>query len=242
VFDLSGRVALVTGAGGTSVGTGAAIARGLAAQGALVVVNDVDGPAADRVVDEITAAGGGATAAIFDVTDQAAVLDGVSAAAAAVGPIDILVASAGGGPVGLFRDMDPDVFERSIRLNLFGAVHCTRAVVDGMCERAHGRVIVVASSAGSVGLSMGVSAYGAAKAGVAGFVRHLAAELGPSGVTVNAVAPGLVTSGIEAFASAPVKRTGVPDDIGPLCVYLASEESAYMTGQTVHINGGSYMG
>ena len=245
MFDLTGKVALVTGAGGNRVGTGAGIAQALASQGAHVIVSDVDEASATRTTATIRAAGGSATLAVFDVTDQSAVLSGVSAAVEVAGPIDILAAGAGGGPIGLFDEMDPAVFEASVRLNLFGAVYCTRAVIGGMCERGYGRVVVVASAAGAVGLPMGVSAYGSAKAGLMGFIRHLAAEVGPSGVTANAVAPGLVTTHVEPSdpsSYTPVGRTGTPADIGPLCVYLASDEAAWLTGQSIHINGGSYMG
>jgi 3-oxoacyl-[acyl-carrier protein] reductase len=244
MFDLTGRVALATGAGGNRIGTGAAIARALALQGAHVVVNDIDEASARRTAADIKSRGGAATVALFDVTDPAAVNAGLTAAVAEVGPIDILAAAAGGGPVGRFQEMDPDVFEASVRLNLLGAVYTIRAVLGGMSERGYGRIVVIASAAGAVGIPMGVSAYGSAKAGLMGFVRHLAAEVGPAGVTVNAVAPGLVTPTAEITDSAnftPVGRTGTPEDVGALCVYLASDEAAWMTGQSIHINGGAYM-
>ena len=245
MFDLSGKVALVTGAGGVRVGTGRGIALALAAQGAQVLVNDLDPGAVSATVEAITAAGGTASGAVFDVTDARSVEAGVAAATEATGPVDILVCSAGGGPIGRFRETGQEVFERAVALNLYGVVSCTRAVLEPMCDRGQGRIVVVASGAGAVGLAMGVSAYGAAKAGVMGFVRHLAVEVGPLGVTVNAVAPGLVTSTAETspeFIDAPVGRSGTPEDVGALCVYLASDEASWLTGQSIHLNGGSYMG
>jgi NAD(P)-dependent dehydrogenase (short-subunit alcohol dehydrogenase family) len=241
VFDLSGKVALVTGAGGKRIGTGAGIAEALASQGAHVIVNDVDELSASRTVTAIEAAGGSASLSVFDVTDPESVTAGVADAARDAGPIDILAASAGGGPIGQFLELDPAVFENSVRLNFFGAVYCARAVLPEMRELRYGRIVLVASAAGSVGLSMGTSAYGGAKAGLTGFMRHLAWEMGPYGITINAIAPGLVTSTIES-ADGPVGRTGTPQDLGALAVYLASEEASWLTGQTIQINGGSYMG
>lgn len=244
MFDLHGKVALATGAGGKRIGTGAGIAKALGAQGAHVIVSDIDEPTAVATAEAIRGAGGSASVAVFDVTDPAAVADGVAAAVGAAGPIDILAAAAGGGPIGLFRDMDPATFEASVRLNFLGAVYTTRAVLDHMTEVGYGRLVYIASAAGAVGIPMGVSAYGAAKAGLMGFVRQLAAEVGPAGVTANSIAPGLVTTTAEPADPAnftPMGRTGTPEDIGALCVYLASEESGWVTGQSIHINGGSYM-
>jgi len=241
VFDLSGKVALVTGAGGKRVGTGAGIAEALASQGAHVIVNDLDETAATGTLEAIRSAGGSASLAVFDVTDHHQVDAGVAAAVAEVGPVDILAASAGGGPIGQFVDLDPVAFEKSVQLNFFAAVYCTRAVLPAMRERRYGRIVVVASAAGSVGLAMGTSAYGSAKAGLMGFIRHLAWEVGPYGITANSIAPGLVTSVVES-SDAPVGRSGTPEDLGPLCVYLASNEAAWLTGQAIQINGGSYMG
>ncbi len=241
MFDLSGKVALVTGAGGKRIGTGAGIAEALASQGAHIIVNDIDELSASRTMAAIEAAGGSASLAVFDVTDPDAVAAGVAAAARDAGPIDILAASAGGGPIGQFLELDPAVFEHSVRLNFFGAVYCARAVLPEMRELRYGRIVLVASVAGSVGGSIGITAYGGAKAGLAGFMRHLATEMGPYGITINAIAPGLVTSTVES-ADGPLGRSGTPQDIGALAVYLASEEASWMTGQTIQINGGTYMG
>ena len=248
MFDLTGRVALVTGAG-QSVGAG--IARSLAAQGAAVAVNDIVADRAAASAAAINEAGGRAVAVPFDVTDRAAVDGGVAEAVAALGTVDVLVNNAGnaGAPgmvVSQFRDMDPEAWDRFIAVNLYGVLNCTKAVIDDMCERGWGRVITISSGAGVMGIKMGISIYGAAKSGSIGFLRHLAMEVARNGVTVNAIAPGLMgvqelTDHSLAIArSIPVGRLGAPEDIGAACVYLASEEAAWVTGQTLNVNGGMY--
>jgi NAD(P)-dependent dehydrogenase (short-subunit alcohol dehydrogenase family) len=242
MFDLTGRTALVTGAGQN---VGAGIARMLAAQGATVAVNDYVAERAQATVDEIVAAGGKAIAAPFDVTDW----DAVRAAVAAVGPVDILVNNAGnGGAEGMrpqpFREMDPAAWEGPIRVNLYGVLHCCRAVVNGMCERGWGRIITISSGAGTNGVAIGVSPYSAGKGGGLSFTRTLALEVARSGVTANTVALGLMqlkdpeVTGHLARAI-PVGRTGTPEDIGAACVWLASDEASWVTAQTIEINGGS---
>jgi NAD(P)-dependent dehydrogenase (short-subunit alcohol dehydrogenase family) len=247
MFDLSGRVALVTGAG---QGVGAGIARLLAGQGAVVAVNDLERARAEQTVKAIEAAGGQATPVCFDVTDFDAVAAAVNDVRGAIGPVDVLVNNAGnGGAEGMkpaqFRDSDPKSWHGPIDVNLYGVLNCSRNVIGDMCDRGWGRVITIASGAGMVGLRIGVSAYGAGKGGAIGFMRHLAVESARFGVTANTLALGLMTNpggpGVaEALArQIPVGRTGTPDDIGALCVYLASPEASWMTGQTIHINGGA---
>jgi len=247
MFDLSGRVALVTGAGQN---VGAGIARRLAAQGAAVAVNDLFEDRARAMAEAIAAAGGKAVAAPFDVTRADAVAAGVERAATALGPIDILVNNAGVPPaMGLvrFRDMDPAEWRRFVDLNLYGVLHCTRAVIDGMVERGFGRIVTISSGAGQTGLAIGVSLYGAAKAGAIGFSRHLALEVAGTGVTVNTVSLGLMSNvaGAEATqalaASVPCKRLGTPEDVAAAVLYLASDEASWVTGQTLGVNGGSFV-
>jgi NAD(P)-dependent dehydrogenase (short-subunit alcohol dehydrogenase family) len=247
MFELNGRVALVTGAG---QGVGSGIARLLAAQGAVVAVNDLNLARATQTVATINAAGGKAVPAVFDVTDFDEVAAAVEDINAELGPVDVLVNNAGnGGAEGMkpaqFRDSDPKSWHGPIDVNLFGVLNCSRNVIGSMCDRGWGRVITIASGAGMVGLRIGVSAYGAGKGGAIGFMRHLAVESARFGVTANTLALGLMTNpggpGIaEALArQIPVGRTGTPEDIGALCVYLASPEASWMTGQTIHINGGA---
>jgi 3-oxoacyl-[acyl-carrier protein] reductase len=242
IFDLTGRTALVTGAGQN---VGAGIARMLAAQGATVAVNDYVAERADTTVEEIVAAGGKAVAAPFDVTDW----DAVTAAVEAIGPVDILVNNAGNGGVeGMrpqpFREMDPAAWDGPIRVNLYGVLNCCRAVINGMCERGWGRIITISSGAGTNGVAIGVSPYSAGKGGGLSFTRTLALEVARSGVTANTVALGLMemkdpeVTGRLARAI-PVGRTGRPEDIGAACVWLASDEASWVTAQTIEVNGGS---
>ena len=242
MFDLTGRVALVTGAGQH---VGAGIARALAAQGAAVVVNDLVAERAASTVDAIRADGGSAEPVVFDVTDLAAVRAGATAA----GQVDILVNNAGNAGASRmvptpFREMDPADWGAPIEVNLYGVLNCCHAFVGGMCERGWGRVITIASGAGTVGLRLGVSTYGAGKGGAIAFMRHLAVENARLGVTANTLALGLMQlptgDGTEALArQIPLGRVGRPEDVGAACVYLASEEASWMTGQTIELNGGS---
>jgi NAD(P)-dependent dehydrogenase (short-subunit alcohol dehydrogenase family) len=248
VFDLSGKRALVTGAG-QSVGAG--IARNLAAQGAVVAVNDVVSDRASATASAITDSGATAMAAPFDVTDRAAVDAGIAEVEAQLGGIDILVNNAGNAGassmvVSQFREMDPEQWDRFVDVNLYGVLNCTHAVIDGMCERGWGRVITISSGAGVVGLRMGIAIYAAGKSGAIGFMRHLAMEVARTGVTANTLALGLM--GVQELTELtrdtarqiPVGRLGSPDDVGAACVYLASNEAAWLTGQTINLNGGAY--
>jgi NAD(P)-dependent dehydrogenase (short-subunit alcohol dehydrogenase family) len=245
LFDLTGRLALVTGAG---QGVGAGIATLLAAQGATVVVNDLRAERAEGTVQAIAAGGGKAQVSAFDVTDHGAVRAAVEALPATV---DILVNNAGnGGEHGMvptqFRDSDPASWDGPIDVNLRGVMNCCHAVINPMCDQGFGRIITIASGAGVVGLRIGVSPYAGGKGGAIGFMRHLAIENARSGVTANSLALGLmgvqgppteVTA--ELARQIPVGRLGTPEDIAYLCVYLASNEASWMTGQTIGINGGS---
>ena len=242
MFDLTGRTALVTGAGRN---IGAGIARGLAGQGAHVVVNDFFADRADAAAEEIAQAGGRATPAAFDVTD----LDAVMEAVAGIGTIDILVNNAGlAGPTDMraeqFRDMDPADWRAAVDVNLYGVMNCCHAVLDGMCEQGWGRIITISSAAGTHGVHIGVAPYSAGKGGGLAFTRSLALEVARFGVTANTLALGLFERKnreiTEHFARAvPVGRTGRPTDVAAACVWLASDEAEWVTAQTIGINGGS---
>ena len=246
MFDLTGKVALVTGAG---QGVGAGICDVLARQGAAIAVNDLHAERAQQTVDAIVREGGRAVTAAFDVADRAAVSAGVAEIAGALGPVDILVNNAGIPETMAaikFLDLDPSAWDPYIDVNLYGVLNCSKAVVDGMCERGWGRVITISSGAGVVGLNIGVSLYAAGKGGAIAFMRHLALETARKGVTANSLALGLmhkeradrtVTGAMEK--QIPVGRLGTGRDIGYLCAYVASEEASWMTGQTININGGS---
>ncbi|HVJ98646.1 MAG TPA: SDR family NAD(P)-dependent oxidoreductase [Acidimicrobiia bacterium] len=242
MFDLSGRTALVTGAG-QNVGQGIALA--LAGQGATVAVNDLHADRARAVADEIVAAGGNATPVPFDVTER----DAVEGAVAALGTVDILVNNAGnGGEHGMrvqpFRAMTPEDWEGPLRVNVYGVMHCCHAVVNAMCDRGWGRIITISSGAGTRGVNIGVSPYSAGKGAGIAFTRTLALEVAREGVTANTLALGLMglpdPTVTEALArSIPVGRTGTPADVGAACVWLASDEAAWVTGQTIELNGGA---
>jgi NAD(P)-dependent dehydrogenase (short-subunit alcohol dehydrogenase family) len=245
-FDLGGRVALVTGAG---QGIGVGIARALGEHGATVLVNDLDPGRAQRVADDLRRAGAAAGAVPFDVTDHEGAGAAIAAAAAEHGPVDVLVNNAGVPPsmaIGPFRDSEPADWEPLLALNTRGVMTCCRHVLGAMRENGHGRIITISSGAGSQGVGLGVAAYGAGKGGAISFMRNLALEEARSGITANSIALGLMDNVdldegmLTAIArSVPVGRLGSPDDVGALCVYLASDEAAWMTGQTLELNGGS---
>jgi 3-oxoacyl-[acyl-carrier protein] reductase len=239
--DLAGRVALVTGAG---QGVGAGVAAELAAAGAAVAVNDLQADRAERVAADLRAEGGTARAAVGDVTDFAAVQHLVDEVTDRLGPVDVLVNNAGipaGFTLRRFRDMPVEDWDKFVRLNLYGVLHCTKATVDGMCERGWGRVVTVSSEAGRMGLPSGVSLYGASKAAAIGFSRHLALELVGTGVTVNCVALGLMTTGPDDHRKPPwpTARLGEPTDVAAAVRYLASPSAAWVTGQVLGVNGGA---
>ena len=253
-LDLTGRRVLVTG-GGQGVGHG--IALGFAAAGAHVLVNDLDHDRARAVVDEIEAQGGTGQASVFDVTDFAAVQAAVVAAAQAAGPVDVLVNNAGNaGAAGFggrdaFVDTTPDDWDPFVRVNLYGAMHCSRAVLPGMIEAGFGRLVTIVSDAGRVG-DVGGAAYSAAKAGAAGLTRALARENGRYGITANNISLGTMrTPATEPLWADPdndmakgilrsyvIRRPGDPGDVAGLAVYLASDHASWITGQTYPLNGG----
>ena len=244
MFDLTGRTALVTGSG---QGIGAGLAGHLARQGATVLVNDVVAQKAAKTVDAIVDAGGKAEALPFDVTDLDAVIS-----ATAGRQIDIAINNAGNaGAHPLtptpFSEMSREHWQSAIDVNLFGVMNTTHAVLPGMLKRGFGRVIAISSGAGVVGLPIGVSTYGAGKGGALAFIRHVAIENAKLGVTANSLALGLMemtdihdpdlVAGLAR--TVPAGRLGTGDDIGPACVWLASDEANWVTGQTIHVNGGS---
>ncbi|CAB4958864.1 MAG: SDR family oxidoreductase [Actinobacteria bacterium] len=244
MFDLTGKTALVTGAG---QGVGFGIAATLLEAGAKVFVNDL---VPERAVAAAEALGSNATALPFSVDDREAVVSAI----AGIGPVDILVNNAGIPPTMRpvkFRDMDPAEWAAYIDVNLYGVINCVSATIDEMCERGWGRVITISSGAGTQGLNIGVSMYGAGKGGAISFMRHLAVETARSGVTANTLALGLMerdapnvteesrTVTASMAKQVPVGRLGTGRDIGYTCVFLASDEAEWITGQTIAVNGGS---
>ncbi|MBU9766712.1 SDR family oxidoreductase [Mycobacterium sp. TNTM28] len=248
MFELDGKVALVTGAG-QNIGEG--ISHALARQGAIVAVNDYHPERAQRVVDDINAAGRRAIAAPFDVTDLPAVTDAFAKVTEQVGPVDILINGAGNGGPGeqlhqyTFREMPIEYWQTTISVNLFGVLNCCKAAIGSMADRGWGRIVTLSSGAGETGLNLGVSTYGAAKGGATAFMRHLAVENAAQGVTANTIALGMVlkdTTGVAEMAAAiPAGRVGRPEDVGALAVYLVSPEASWITGQTINLNGGAFI-
>ena len=215
---------------------------------AKVAVNDLHAVRAMETVQSIEATGGRAMTAVFDVSDYHAVATNIERLEAVFGPFDILVNNAGipeGMGIQPFRETEPEAWRPYIEVNLYGVLNCCRAVINGMNARGFGRIITISSGAGTIGLALGVSPYAAGKGGGISFMRHLALESAKFGVTANTVALGLINNQRMPDTTAhlaktiPVGRLGEPEDVGALCVYLASNESSWMTGQTLQINGGN---
>ena len=248
--ELQGRRAVVTGAG---QGVGRGIALELAGAGAEVLVNDLVEERAAAVVDEIRLAGGSAHTAPFDVTDYEAVNAALSRAR-----VEVLVNNAGnaGGEGGMamrsFVDTDPTEWQPYLQVNLLGVMHCARATLPAMIEQGWGRIVTIVSDAGRVGES-GMAAYGAAKAGAAGFTRSIAAEIGRHGVTANAVSLGTMRTPMTEPLWAKgdperqqailrryaIRRPGTAEDVAGLVRFLCSPAASWITGQTYPVNGGS---
>jgi 3-oxoacyl-[acyl-carrier protein] reductase len=246
MMDLSGRVALVTGA---SRGIGRAIARRLATQGALVVAA-ARGQNAQPVVDEIVSAGGQADAASLDVTAAGAADGAVKDVLERHGKIDILVNNAGITKDQLMLRMKREDWDVVLATNLTGAFALTQAALKPMIRQRSGRIVSISSVVGQSG-NPGQANYAASKAGLIGFSKSVALEVASRGITVNVVAPGLIeTDMTQAIAEdvradwgtrIPLRRLGTPEDVAAAVCFLASDEASYITGQVVAVNGGLYM-
>jgi 3-oxoacyl-[acyl-carrier protein] reductase len=244
MFELTGKVALVTGASG---GIGGAIAKALHAQGATLVLS---GTCADAL-DAIGSALGSRThTALCDLGDTASVEALAKTAEGLAGPIDILVNNAGMTRDNLFMRMKDEEWDRVIAVNLTAAFRLSRAVLRGMMKKRWGRIVSITSVAVDIG-NPGQGNYSAAKAGLVGMSRSLAAEVATRNITVNCVSPGFIvtpmTDGLNEaqkaslLARTPAGRFGEPQDVAAAVSFLASDEACYITGQTVHVNGGMAM-
>ena len=243
------RVAVVSGA---ASGMGLAIARHLAAQGRRVGLLDLDGDAALRAAEALREAGANAIGVATDVADRGAVDAALDKVRAELGPIGIMVTSAGLDAFASFTDITLESWERSLAVNLTGTFHCLQAAVPDMLEAHWGRMITISSSSAQSG-AMRRAHYVAAKGGVIALTKALALELAPHGITVNCIPPGVIDTPMLRRAEAagdvakleklaaraiPVGRAGTPEDIAVACGFLCSDEAGFITGQVIGVNGG----
>jgi NAD(P)-dependent dehydrogenase (short-subunit alcohol dehydrogenase family) len=250
---LDGKVAVVTGA---AHGLGRAIAARLGAEGARLVLGDIDGAALERAVAEIAASGGRAAGVVGDVTEEEPAARLIGAAVEREGRLDILVNNVGGSRNARIWEMTVADWDFTLRLNLRSTFLCTRAAVPHMMKRRYGRIVCISSGAREgtpwTAYYQGGSAYSAAKAGVHGFIRDVALELAEHGINVNAVAPGPIdtervgealrrmneTVEYSPNRMTPLRRLGRPDEVADAVLFLASDEATYITGHTLAVTGG----
>jgi NAD(P)-dependent dehydrogenase (short-subunit alcohol dehydrogenase family) len=254
-FRLDGRVALITGAG-SERGIGRAIATVFGAAGAHLGLLDMDADGAERNAAALKTSGCTTFAAGADVTDPASVRSAVERVESTLGPVDVLVNSAGitrGTPL---WETSLEEFDLVLNVNLRGGFVCLQAVLAGMMQRRRGRIIWISSISGKQGGGVfGAAHYAASKAGVIGLCHAAARQLGPYGITSNAIAPGLVTTdlvgrtGGEALAArlrkvteenTPVRRAATAEDVAFAALFLASDEASYVNGEVMDVNGGAY--
>jgi 3-oxoacyl-[acyl-carrier protein] reductase len=248
MFRLDGRIALVTGC---SRGIGRACCEILAKQGATVVVNYVKAEeAARQVANAIAASGGKADVACFDVADSNAVSAAVDEIVKRHGKVDVLIANAGIAIDGLLLRLKDEDLEKLWATNVRGAIACARATTRSMMRGRWGRIVFLSSVVGEMG-NVGQTAYAATKAALIGAAKSIAREIASRNVTANVIAPGYIdtdmSSGISAeqkelmLSAVPLGRVGSVSDVAAACLYLASEEAAYVTGQVLRVNGGMYV-
>jgi len=250
--SLKGKVAVVTGGGS---GMGRAIAVRLAGDGAAVAIWDINGEGAVQTAKMITEAGGKSLAIAADCAERAAIEAAAAETRAKLGPIGILVNNAGIAPFTPFLEVTDELLDRVLHVNLRGPYIVTREIIPDMIAAKWGRIINITSSSVQTG-SPAQSHYTSSKGGLLGFTKCLALEFGKSGITANMIPPGSIDTpmlrgaeimqregAIDAYGAAlPVGRIGEVEDIAAAAAYLASEEASYITGQTISVNGGRYMG
>ena len=244
MFNLTGKSALVTGATG---GIGGAVAKVLHAQGAQVAISGTRREALEALATEL---GNRVHIVPANLSDRDSVEALIPAAEAALGQVDILVNNAGVTRDNLFMRMKDEEWETVLRVNLEAAFRLSRAVIKGMMKRRWGRIVSVTSVIGTTG-NAGQANYAASKAGLIGMSKSLAQEVASRNITVNCIAPGFIATPMTdvlnekqregILTKVPMARLGTPEDIAAAAVYLASDEAAYLTGQTLHINGGMTM-
>ncbi len=245
-MNLADKKAIVTGA---AQGIGKTIALQLALHGADVVVTDINREGLAPVVAEIQALGRRAHAIAMDVSNLAQCEDMVKEAVQAMGRIDILVNNAGITRDTLLLRMKEEQWDQVMQVNVKGTFNCTKSVLRTMFKQKYGRIIQISSVTGAMG-NAGQANYSASKAAVIGFTKAVAREYAHSGITVNAVAPGFIKTAMtdaipdkerEAMiAQIPARQLGTPEDVAYAVCFLAADESSYITGQVIHVNGGLY--
>jgi 3-oxoacyl-[acyl-carrier protein] reductase len=245
-FRLDGRVAFVTGAGG---GLGEGICTSLSEAGAAVACADIDLERAERIAARVGDEGGRALALALDVADSTAVASAVDSTVAEFGGVDVLVNNAAIYPRRAWTEITEEEWDRVLAVNLKAYFLCARACHAPMQERGRGHIVNVSSVTFLIGFEMLLD-YVSSKGGIVGFTRALAHEVGPDGITVNAIAPGAFPTDAEKIHPDPesynqwaldqqcIKRRGTPQDIGGLVVFLSSDASSFITGQTIAIDGG----
>lgn len=248
-MPFEGTTAVVTGG---AMGLGLAITEALVARGTRVAIFDVAGDEIDAQVARLSAHGAKVAGYRVDVSDRAQVESAVARARAELGPILILVNNAGIEQFGKFTELTDELWDRVMAVNLRGPFICTQVVLPDMLEANWGRIVNISSSSAQGGQAR-MAAYVSSKAGVIGFTKSLALELGPKGITVNTIPPGMVvtpmlekaieegrfTASLDHFASiTPVRRAGRPEDIANAAIFLCQDESSYVTGQVIGVNGG----
>ena len=245
------RVAVVTG-GASGIGLG--IARRLVAEGHRVALLDRDATAATDAAAELVPAGGTAIAIETDVADRSSVDAAFGRVRAELGPVEILVTSAGVESFDSVLDITPDVWDRTITVNLTGTFSCAQAAIADMLAAGWGRIVTISSSSAQSG-APNMAHYAASKGGVISLTKALAVELARQGVTANSVTPSLVDTPMSRQAEAdgdfpgvdviapmvPLGRAGTPDDIAGACSFLCSDDASYITGQLIGVNGGMYI-
>jgi 2-hydroxycyclohexanecarboxyl-CoA dehydrogenase len=250
---LEAKNVIVTGGGGA---IGGAICRRFAGYGATIGVFDKNPDAANKVVDSIRSSGGKALAAAVDIADYHAVGQAIARFEKDAGPTDILVNNAGWDRFVSFVDTTPELWDQLIAINLRGPLNMSHFVLKGMVARGHGRIVNIASDAGRVGSSQ-EAVYSACKGGIIAFTKTVAREVARRGITLNAVCPGPTDTPLLAAAAGegergermraaligaiPMKRVGQPDDIPGAVCFLASDDAAFITGQTISVSGGLTM-
>lgn len=243
---LRDKVAIVTGGGS---GMGAATARAFAREGARVVVADINGPSAEGVAAEIVAAGQRAMAIQVDVARPAEARRLVEAVVEQFGTVHVLACIAGILRTSAVETIDEEEWDLVLGVNLKGVFCCAQAVLPAMRAQHAGKIVVLASLAGRATSTLGGAHYTASKAGVLGLMRHLARELAPDGINVNAINPGIIDTPMvrahtspehleRVVAGIPFRRMGSPEEVADLVVFLASDEASYITGAAIDIHGG----